>query len=167
MQSNYLISTLVALALALPTLPAVAHDARIGSLHVFHPSAPATLPGQSSGAVYLMIENEGTVADRLLSASSPAASSVSIHSMSMDGNIMKMREVGNVALPPAAKVSLKADSGYHLMLSGLKQPLQPGDKIAMTLTFERAGKLEVSVHVDPNRAQKAASEKPASPAHSN
>ncbi len=163
MQSKFLISTLTALLVA---MPALAHDARIGTLHIFHPAAPATLPGQNSGAVYLLIDNEGTVADRLLAASSPAAASVSIHSMSMDGNIMKMREVDGVALPPATKVSLKADSGYHLMMTGLKQPMQPGDKIPMTLTFERAGKLDVSVHVDPNKAQKTAADSMASPAHS-
>ena len=163
MQSKYLISTLTALLFA---MPALAHDARIGTLHIVHPAAPATLPGQSSGAVYLLIDNEGTVADRLLAATSPAAAGVSIHSMSMDGNIMKMREVDGVALPPATKVSLKADSSYHLMMTGLKQPMQPGDKIPMTLTFERAGKLDVSVHVDPNKAQKTAADSMASPAHS-
>ena len=163
MQSKYLISTLTALLFA---MPALAHDARIGTLHIVHPAAPATLPGQSSGAVYLLIDNEGTVADRLLAATSPAAASVSIHSMSMDGNIMKMREVDGVALPPATKVSLKADSGYHLMMTGLKQPMQAGDKIPMTLSFERAGKLDVSVHVDPNKAQKTAADSMVSPAHS-
>lgn len=163
MQSKYLISTLTALLFA---MPALAHDARIGTLHIVHPAAPATLPGQSSGAVYLLIDNEGTVADRLLAATSPAAAGVSIHSMSMDGNIMKMREVDGVALPPATKVSLKADSSYHLMMTGLKQPMQPGDKIPMTLTFERAGKLDVSVHVDPNKAQKTAADSMANPAHS-
>ncbi len=141
-------------ALLIAAAPARAHDARIGSLHVMHPAAPATLPGQNSGAVYLAIENGGAVADRLLSASSPAATGVAIHNMSTDGGVMKMREVDSLPLAPATKVSLQAGSDHHLMLTGLKKPLAVGDKIPLLLTFEHAGKVEVSVHVGQNAAQR-------------
>ncbi len=153
MQLHRLIISPTAFALALLCLTAQAHDARIGSIHVIHPAAPATLPGQRSGAVYLSIENEGAAADRLLSLSSPAGS-VAIHSMAMDGTIMRMREVDSLALPPATKVVMQADGAYHLMLTGLKQPLAVGDKIPLKMTFERAGTVEVSVHVGPNAAQR-------------
>lgn len=153
MQLQRLVISLAALVLVHLSLPAQAHDARIGSIHVIHPAAPATLPGQRSGAIYLSIENEGTSADRLLSLTSPAGS-VAIHSMTMDGTVMKMREVDNLLLPPAKQVDLKADGSYHLMLTGLKQPLAAGDKIPLKMTFERAGTIEVSVHVGQNAAQK-------------
>lgn len=153
---------------------AVAHDARIASLHVLHPASRATLPGQNAGVVYLAIENEGATADRLLSLSTPAASGVAIHAMSMQGTTMKMREVDSLPLAPATKVSLQADSGYHIMLTGLKQPLKVGDKLPLTLVFEKAGKLDVSIHVEANPAQprpaaasgaKDASAMPEMPAH--
>ena len=147
---------LLALAGCMAATCAVAHDARIGAIHVMHPAAPATLPGQSSGVVHLSIENEGSMPDKLLSATSPAGS-VSLHSMTMNGNIMKMRELQSLALPAGAKVSLDAGSAYHLMLTGLQRPMKTGDAIPLTLTFEKAGKLEVSIHVEPNAAQKAGS----------
>lgn len=148
------LKTLVLLTGALlgPVL-AAAHDARLGSLHVLHPTSRATLPGQKTGVVYMTIENEGSTADRLLSMTTPAASGVAIHTMSMQGTIMKMRELDNLPLAPAAKVPMTADSGYHIMLTGLKQPLKSGDKIPLTLLFEKAGKLDVSIHVGPSQAQ--------------
>lgn len=139
-------------ALLGPTL-ANAHDARIGSLHVMHPASPATLPGQNSGVVYMTIENEGAMPDRLLNLSTPAASGVSIHTMSMQGTTMKMRELDSLLLAPATKVPMTAESGYHIMLTGLKQPMRAGDTLPLTLVFEKAGKLEISIHVEPNRAQ--------------
>lgn len=147
MQLRPLILALTAIAF---TCAASAHDARIGALHILHPAAPASLPGQTSGVVYLSIDNDGTTADALRSLSSPAAANIAIHTMKTDDNIMRMREIDSLPLPPGAKISMKAGSGYHLMLTGLKQPLKAGDKIPLTLNFEKAGKLEVSVHVGPN-----------------
>lgn len=147
MQLRHLILTLASITFAYTVF---AHDARIGALHVLHPAAPASLPGQNSGVIYLSIDNDGTTPDALLSLSSPAAANVAIHAMTMDGNIMKMRELDSLPLAPGAKISMKAGSGYHLMLTGLKQPLKAGDKVPLTLTFDKAGKLEISVHVGSN-----------------
>jgi copper(I)-binding protein len=150
---SFLISSL-ALAIGVLSNTAHGHDARLGALHITHPATPATLPGQSIGVVYLSIENEGATEDRLLSVESPAASEVAIHAMSMVGTTMQMRELPNLLLPAATIVSLERGSMYHLMLTGLKQPLQNGDKIPLTLRFEHAGKIELSVHVGLSAAQK-------------
>ena len=154
MQLHKLVTSLATIALAHLSLPAQAHDARIGSILIIQPAAPATLPGQRSGVIDLSIENEGTSADRLLSLTSPAGK-VAIHSMTMDGTIMKMREVDSLPLPPAAKIVMKAGGSYHLMLTGLKKPLAAGVEIPLKLTFERAGTVAVSVHVGQNAAQKS------------
>jgi copper(I)-binding protein len=77
-----------------------------------------------------------------------------MHTMSMDGNVMKMREVSSIELKPSVKVSMKPGDGYHIMLIGLKQPLKIGDKFPLTLTFEKAGKAEVTVWVE-DKDQKA------------
>lgn len=131
-----------------------AHEYTLGGLHIEHAYARPTVPMQRSGGAYLTIENRGKDGDKLLAASSPIADSVQIHTMSMDGNVMKMREVDGIDLKPASKVEMMPGQGYHLMMLGLHQPLKAGDKFPMMLTFEKAGKTEVSVVVSaPNATQ--------------
>lgn len=134
-------------ALAALCASAAAHDYQAGTIHIDHPYARATVPGQPAGGAYLTLENRGQNADRLLAAASPAAKKTEIHTMSMVGNVMKMRQVDGIELAPAAKVVMKPGDGYHLMLIGLKQQLKVGDTLPLTLTFEKAGKVEVSVQV--------------------
>jgi copper(I)-binding protein len=142
----------VAVALAAATILAHAHGAKVGDLRIIHPHARATVPGQPSGAAYLGIENTGKSADKLVAVSSPIAKSVAIHTMAMEGNVMKMREASAIDLAPGAKVSMKPGDGYHIMLMGLTRPLKKDDKFPMTLTFEKAGKVDVEVHVDGDAA---------------
>ena len=121
---------------------------KLGDISVTDPHARPTVVKQPSGAAYVTVENRGKAADRLLGVSSPVAESAAIHTMAMDGDIMRMREAGPLPLAPAAKVEMKPGAGYHIMLIGLKRPLQPGDSFPVTLSFEKAGKLEVLVTVD-------------------
>ena len=67
--------------------------------------------------------------------------------MTMDGGVMKMRAIPAIDIKAGAKVELKP-GGYHVMLMELKQPLKNGDRFPLTLTFEKAGKIEVSVWVE-------------------
>jgi copper(I)-binding protein len=131
-----------------------AHDYNAGNLRIEHPYARATVSGQPSGAAYLTIENKGNNPDRLIAIASPISNAVEMHTMSMDGNVMKMREVSSIELKPSVKVSMKPGDGYHIMLIGLKQPLKIGDQFPLTLTFEKAGKAEVTVWVE-DKDQKA------------
>ena len=66
----------------------------------------------------------------------------------MDGNVMKMREVGSIDIKPAEKITMQPGNGYHIMLIGLSQQLKVGDKIPLTLTFAKAGKVEVMLFVE-------------------
>lgn len=143
-----LIRSLAVAAALITSLQVHAHSYEAGQLLVDHPFARATVPGQTSGAAYLTIENKGTDSDRLMSASAPAAKSVEVHTMSMDGNVMRMRRVDSIEIKQGKTVSMKPGAGYHLMLLGLSAPLKAGEKIPMTLTFEKAGKVEVSVSVE-------------------
>lgn len=129
------------------------HNYEVGAIRIGHPHARPTVAQQPSGGAYLSLENRGSTSDRLLEVSSPVAASAQIHTMSMEGDVMRMREVGALDLAPAARVEMKPGTGYHIMLIGLKQPLQPGDKFPMTLNFEKAGKVEVSVTVDSKEAK--------------
>lgn len=109
--------------------------------------ARATVGKQANGAAFLQIENRGKSDDALLSASSPAASRVEIHTMSMEGDVMKMRALEVLDIKAGQTLAMKPGSGAHLMLMGLKKPLAAGDKVPMTLTFRNAGKVEVTAEV--------------------
>lgn len=135
-----------AAALAL-SMFAHAQETAVKDLRIENPYARATAPNQPAGAAYVTIENKGKAGDKLVGASSPVAKSVEIHTMTMEGNVMKMREAGQIELKPAERVEMKPGDGYHLMLMGLRQPLKPGESFPLTLNFEKAGKAEVKVTV--------------------
>lgn len=139
---------ILVLAVALLSNLALADDYHAGNIHVDHAHARPTVTGQSSGAAYISIENKGGSADKLLTVSSPVAKSAEVHSMVMDGNIMRMREVSQLDLAPAARVEMNAGDGYHIMLVGLKKALVPGEKVPLTLRFEKAGMLDIEAIVD-------------------
>jgi copper(I)-binding protein len=126
-----------------------AHSVTKGDLLIYHPYAPPSLKGVTSAGVYIRsIKNQGDKPDRLLSASSPVAARVGLHSVTMDGAVMRMREVNAIDLPANTTISLRQGNGaYHLMLIDLKQPLKIGDRFDLTLQFERAGTQTVQVWV--------------------
>jgi copper(I)-binding protein len=105
------------------------------------------VPNQPSGGAYFSIENTGKQNDRLIGVATTVAKSAELHNMAMDGNVMKMREVAAIDIAPAAKVEMRPGNGYHVMLMGLNQPLKRDDKFTLTLTFEKAGKVDVAVQV--------------------
>jgi periplasmic copper chaperone A len=117
------------------------------SIQVEQPWSRATPAGASTGAVYLTIANKSHDADRLLGASSNVADKSQIHEMKVVNGIMEMREVtGGLPVPAGGSVELKPGS-YHFMLIGLKKPLKAGETIPLTLDFEKAGKVSITVPV--------------------
>lgn len=154
---------LVAL-IALSFASAFAHDYSAGSLKIGHPHALPTAPAQSIGGGYLKLVNTGSTVDRLLSASTPVAQSVQLHSMKMEGDVMRMREVGSIDVPAGQTVELKP-GGLHLMLVGLKAPLVAGQRFPLKLTFEKAGEVTVDMSVDKPGAAEAPHDKAPSKAH--
>jgi periplasmic copper chaperone A len=138
--------------------PGWAHDYRVGALRIVHPYATPTPPGSGSAAVYLGLENRGKLADRLVAASSNRARKTSIHRMDIQDGVMRMRQVEAVDIAPGGTLMMSPGDGYHLMLEGLKVPLKEGDRFVLTLSFERAGRLAVSVWVQTPDLGKAASE---------
>jgi len=126
---------------------ALAEDYQVKTLRVSNPFARATPPGAKVAGAFMTIKNVGPDADRLVSVSSPAAGLVEIHEMAMEGGMMKMRALKGIDLKPGATVELQP-GGYHVMLEDLKQPLKQGEQIPVKLTFEKAGVVEVMVHVE-------------------
>ena len=107
--------------------------------------ARATPPGAKIAAGYLTIRNAGA-ADRLVSASSPAAEKVETHVTVKDGDVSRMREVKGYAVPAKGKVEL-APGGSHLMLVNIKAPLKEGEKVPLVLRFEKAGEVKTELAV--------------------
>ncbi|MGF7159493.1 hypothetical protein FHS85_001112 [Rhodoligotrophos appendicifer] len=135
--------------LCLSTFGAFAHGTKLGDIEVENPWVRATPVGAPSGGGYVVIINTGDTADRLLSATLETAGQTEIHEMSMNNGVMKMRALPNgLELAPKSKVVLKP-GGYHLMFLELKQPIQEGEPLPGTLTFEKAGTLKVQFQVEP------------------
>ena len=146
----------IAFAALLTTLlsaPLHAEDVKAGDLLISQAWSRQTPSGAKVAGAYLTIENKGTTADRLVSGSTDAAGRFEIHEMAMDGGVMKMRPLDNgLVIDPGKTVKL-APGGYHVMLMDLKSQFKQGDKVPVTLQFEKAGKVNVSLDVQGVGAQ--------------
>lgn len=137
---------LLAALVACIAVPAAATEARPGPIQVSKAMARATVPGQSVGAGYVTLNNTGTTADRLLSVKAAVSKSVELHTMAMDGDVMRMRQVESIEVPAGQVVELKP-GGLHIMFMGLKAPLKVGTEFPATLRFAKAGDVKVTVTV--------------------
>ena len=142
-------STVALLALAvICARPASAQQVKIGDLVLDHAWARATPGGAKVGGGYLTIENKGATQDRLMGGSSPAAGRIEVHQMAMNNGVMTMRPVnGGLPIPPSQSVTL-APGGYHIMMMELKSPLKKGDKVPVTLKFEKAGDVTLTFEIE-------------------
>jgi copper(I)-binding protein len=132
--------------LAAPAL-SLAVKAEPASIAVENAWARATPKGAQVAAGYLTIKNDGEEPDRLVSASAGFAGKTEMHQSSMVDGVMKMRPVTDgIPIPPETTVML-APGGYHFMFMDLAAPLTEGDAVSGELTFERAGKVEVTFQV--------------------
>lgn len=139
------------------TAGAAAHDFKAGALTLKQPWTRAT--AGTVGAGFVEIVNAGKTADQLVSASSPASGRMEIHTMTMEGGIMRMRPLPDgIAIPAGATASLKP-GGNHLMLIGLKAPLAQGQTVPVTLTFKKAGAVKVQLTVEAPGATAPTSDK--------
>ena len=117
----------------------------LSQVGVENPWARPTPPSAKLGAGYLTVVNSGA-ADRLVGAASPAAARVEMHVTLRDGEIMRMREVKAFDLPAKGRLELRP-AGAHLMFVDLKRPFKQGDKVPVTLKFEKAGEVKVDLLV--------------------
>jgi periplasmic copper chaperone A len=137
----------VALILTAAQAQDTSADYKLGSLQISQPWSRATPKGATVAGAYLKITNTGTTPDRLVGGSSPVAGRFEVHEMTMDNGVMKMRPLkGGLEIKPGQSVEFKPGS-YHIMLLDLKQPLKKGDHVKGTLTFEKAGSIDVDYPV--------------------
>jgi periplasmic copper chaperone A len=124
-------ATAVAIILA-QVSPILAADYDVGSIHIAQPWSRATPKGATAGAGYMTITNKGTTPDKVSCVSDDASAQCEIHSMTMEGGVMKMRPVeGGLEIKPGETVTL-APSGFHVMFRQLKHPLEQGKTVKAT-----------------------------------
>ena len=106
--------------------------------------ARATAPGQTGGAIYATIVNDGG-ADELVGVSTGAGNAMLHSNESVDG-VARMRMMAALPVPARSRVTL-APGAVHVMLGGLKAPLAAGSRFPATFTFAKSGARTVEVAV--------------------
>jgi hypothetical protein len=144
----------LAVAFSLTAFAAAAHDYKVGELKIDHPWARATPGAIKTGAVYFSVTAQGDMPDRLIAVETPRAAKAEMHTQIMDGDVMKMRPVTAIEVNPGEPTVLKP-GGLHIMLIGLTAPMREKERFPMTLTFEKAGKVEVQIAVEAAGARDA------------
>jgi copper(I)-binding protein len=130
-----------------------ADEVRAGDLVITQAWSRATPGGAKIAGGYLTIENKGNAPDRLIGGSADVADKIQVHEMTMNNGVMTMRQLDQgLTIEPGKTVKL-APGGFHLMMLDLKSPLKQGDKVSVTLEFEKAGKVKLSLDVQGLGAQ--------------
>ena len=138
----------IATALTVASLsPAFAQTTSAAPIMVENAWARATPGNIKTGGAYMTLKDMGTSPDQLVGVSTPVADKAELHIMTEDNGVMKMRPVAAIPVEPGKPTELKP-GGYHVMLMGLKNPLKEGDSFPMTLKFEKAGTIQVTVKVE-------------------
>jgi copper(I)-binding protein len=122
--------------------PTLAADAKIAVSGVWARATPGNAP---NGAAFMTFDNHGAD-DKLLAAEAKVAKSVELHTHIKDGEVMKMRQVMAIEVPAGKPVKMEP-GGLHVMFLGLNAPLKEGESFPLTLVFEKAGKVDVTVPV--------------------
>ena len=132
---------LLALACAVPAL------AQTGSVEVDKAWARATPAGAKTAALYMTLVNKGNAEDHLVTVSTPAAGKAEVHSTTTENGVTHMAPVAALTVKPGTPMVLKP-GGYHVMLMDLKAPLVAGQSFTLSLTFEKAGKVDATATVE-------------------
>ncbi len=140
-----LLGSTILLAAGPIATPGAALDFTAGDLRIDRPWSRAA-GANANGVGFMTIRNTGAQADRLLSASTPAARLVELHTHIRDGDVMRMRPVTDIPLPAGQTVTLRP-GGMHVMLIGLTAALNRGATLPLTLHFERAGEVQVTLEI--------------------
>jgi copper(I)-binding protein len=134
-------------------------EIKAGDLVITQAWSRATPGGATIAGGYLTIENKGSAPDRLIGGSADVSDKIQVHEMAMSGGVMTMRQLDKgLAIEPGKTVKL-APGGFHLMMLNLKSPLKQGDQLPVTLEFEKAGKVKLTLDVQGVGAQGPADER--------
>ena len=138
------VSVIVAAMMLLATA-AHAHSQKFKTLEIVHPWCIETEGNANPVVVSMTIRNTGTKSDRLLQVSASIAAKTELRGSAPSGTNGDV--IASVPVERRGEVNLKR-GGPHILMTGVQKPLEPYDSFPMTLTFERAGKVEVEVMVE-------------------
>ncbi len=126
-----------------------AYEYKVGAIEIDRPWSRAVPKGATVAGGYFTIRNTGTEPDRLIGGSTPVAGKFEIHEMSMDKGVMRMRPVADgLMIKPGETVELQPQSSFHVMMTGLKQPIEKDKPFKGSLVFEKAGTVDVEFTVE-------------------
>jgi len=145
------ISVIASILLLFSAVKVDAQEAKIGKIKIEGAYTRSTVAGQKSAAGFMKLIDQGS-SDQLIGASSTIAEDVQLHTMSMEGDVMRMRQVNNIDLPANSQIEFKP-GGLHLMFVGIKSPLVAGSEIKVKLKFAKAGEVDVNFPVTASSGQ--------------
>ncbi len=138
-------------ALALST-PGLAEDVTVGDIQIGSPFARASTPAARAGAVFMTLTNTGATADRLIAADGDVAARIELHEHVMNDGMMMMQEIDGGIAVPAGETTTLQPGGLHVMLMGLSGQLVEGESFQLTLEFQEAGKVDITVPIQSRTA---------------
>jgi copper(I)-binding protein len=141
------IVALTAAATAIQSPALAADPVAVGALRIMHPWARASAGHGNAGAAFMTIANTGGEDDKLVAAATSVAQKTEVHETKMEDGVMKMRMLmGGLGIPAGGEVELKP-MGLHIMMMGVTEKLIEGEMLMLTLTFEKAGSVELAVPI--------------------
>jgi periplasmic copper chaperone A len=144
----FFVFSLFVAAAVLAASGGAAHEFKVGTLYIGHPWSRPTPKGANIAGGYLTITNKGKVADRLIGGDSPAASQVELHEMANVDGMTKTRVLANgLEIKPGQTVELRPGA-HRILLLGLKEPFELGQKVNGTLVFEKAGSVGIVYNIE-------------------
>lgn len=153
-------AALLVAATLITATASLAGDYKAGDLKIGEPWTRVTPPGAAVAGGFMTITNTGKEADRLLGGSATISKRLELHEMTMDGGIMKMRELAKgLEIKPGQTVELKPGS-FHVMFMELTTPPAIGTPVKGQLKFEKAGTVDVEYKVAPLGAKSASDTAP-------
>ena len=110
------------------------------------PYVRAVPPMVKTTAAFMQIQNSDKVERFVVDAATPVAGAVELHMHTNDDGVMRMRRIPHIHLPPGETVALQP-GGLHIMLFDLASPVEPGDELPITLTFQDGSTKNISAIV--------------------
>jgi len=135
------ITAVIAAMLVAPV--ATAHEFKIKGFEFIHPWTREPAPGIKDVPVYMVLRNTAPTEDRIVAVSSPFATKAEMRAGKANGE----GQISAIPIGGNATVELDADRP-HILLRGLIEPLDGYQYFPLTLTFERAGQMEIEVYVE-------------------
>ncbi|MBS1191638.1 MAG: hypothetical protein H6R10_3430 [Rhodocyclaceae bacterium] len=103
-------------------------------------------PGAPATGAFMVLKNAGDKDVKVVKAENSLSKVTELHTHVNDGGVMKMRPVQSIDIKAKGETVLKP-GGLHVMLIDLKAPMQEGNVVPITLTFDDGSSKKVEAKV--------------------